>query len=128
MHPTNPDDPFAVRLTAVATVTYTVGLMVEAPTVDMPVPHSDIRMIPQRAEVVVERNLETGELFVYRLEITGKRAKKDGTPSLLSISGQWYRRHNYEGGITYGHHQCADHPYVLNLIDRAIAVVRETLR
>lgn len=123
MNPINLDDSYAVRLRKVASITHTVTLEVDnAPA--LPLPFGVTQFIPYRAVVTIGY-ASNGEAVVECIELTGHRVRKNGTPSELASSGRWLRRVNAGGEVHYGYDAHEDHPYVLNVADRSLAIVEE---
>lgn len=121
MNPINLDDPNAVRLRKVASITHTLTLELDnAPA--LPLPFGVTEFIPFRAVVTIEHD-SNGDLLVETIELTGHRAKKDGCASVLSSAGRWHRRVNVDGEVHYGFQDHEDHPYVLNVAARALAIM-----
>lgn len=121
MNPINREDPNAVRLRKVAAITHTITLQLDSAPA-LPLPFGVTQFVPYRAVVTIEHD-SNGDLLVQEIELTGHRAKKDGTMSALSSAGRWLRRVNHEGEVHYGYDEHEDHPYVLNVADRALAIV-----
>lgn len=81
--PTPLDEYSAVLTRSEFTLTYAVT----GPNVPMPYGSTDI--VPSSAVLSVKET-EDGDLEVWRMEVQGHRAKKDGTAGLLSSTGVYY--------------------------------------
>jgi hypothetical protein len=77
------DESSAVLTRSEFTLTYAVT----GPNVPMPYGSTDI--VPETVMLAI-RETEDGDLEVWRMEVQGHRAKKDGTAGLLSSTGVFY--------------------------------------
>lgn len=126
---TNLDDPGTAHHYAIRGLTFIMDMEFGelAPAVPVPFGAKGIHMIPRRAIVTMHRSIE-GDIIVDEVELTGARARKDGTSSKLLSSGRWSRRWRGEDSFSYGYDEWEDHPFVLSVIERATAALRGELR
>lgn len=125
----NLDDPGTAHHYAIRGLTFIMDMEFGelAPAVPVPFGAKGIHMIPRRAIITMQRI--GPDITVDEVELTGARAKKDGTASKLLSSGRWTRRRTRDGlGYVYGYDEWQDHPFVLSVIRNATAALRGELR